>query len=303
MHTIWMFPGQGAQKVGMLRAFYEENARVRRWVDAADAMAPFPLKSLMFEGPQEALTDTRVAQPALFVAGYGVADVLRAQGQQPDAVLGHSLGELTAYAVAGVWTFEEGFQAVLRRGELMGRAGDRWPGTMAAVIGLDRDKLETLLADEPRVVIANENTPSQLVISGDREALEGLLPRIKKAGARRVVPLQVSAAFHSPLMEEAAREYAAFLDQLPFRPPACPIIVNPTGKLLQDPEALRASLRIQLRSPVRFTTMLATAYQQGARQFVELGVGRVLCGLVGKTLREVSCRSIQTPEDLQEDRT
>ena len=298
-----MFPGQGSQKVGMLHAFYEADAQVRRWVDFADEMAPFPLREIMFEGPQERLTDTRVAQPALFVAGYAVADWMFSRGQQPDAVLGHSLGELTAYAVAGVWSFEEAFRAVLRRGELMGAAGDRWPGTMAAVIGMDRDQLEALLQEEPRVVIANENTPSQLVISGDREALQRLLPRIKEAGARRVVPLQVSAAFHSPLMEEAALEYAAFLDTLPFRSPRYPIIVNPTGEMLDDPDRLRASLRVQLRSPVRFTTMLATAYQQGARTFLELGVGRVLCGLVGKTLRGVSCRSIQTPEDAQEDRT
>ncbi len=291
---VWMFPGQGSQKVGMGRAFLE-TSWAQPYAEQANRVVGHDLVRLMLEGPAEELTLTQNAQPALFLTGFLAATYLMEQGWTPEAVLGHSLGELTAYTVAGVWTFEEGLEAVALRGRLMARANEQAPGGMLAVIGAPREVLEDVIARSPEpLVMANENAPDQIVLSGThgairyaREALSGK--------ARRLVPLNVSAAFHSPLMKPAAESFASFLAGLPYRKPRFPIVVNPSGAWLEDPGALRESIQVQLASPVRFTRMMQTLQARGCRHFVELGVGKVLCGLVCRNLPEATCEVVDRP--------
>jgi len=292
--VVWMFPGQGSQKVGMGRAFLGEPW-ARPYAEQANRTVGRDLVQLMLEGPAEELTLTQYAQPALFLVGFLAAKFLLDQGWAPEAVLGHSLGELTAYTVAGVWTFEEGMEAVVLRGRLMAQANEQAPGGMLAVIGAPWETLEEVVARSPEpLVMANENAPDQIVLSGTHRAIQYAQEAL--AGkARRLVLLNVSAAFHSPLMRPAAEAFSEFLSQLPFRKPRCPIVVNPTGAWLEDPEALRESILVQLASPVRFTKMMQTLQERGIRHFVELGVGKVLCGLVSRNLPGAFCNVVDRP--------
>ena len=291
---VWMFPGQGSQKVGMGRAFLEEDW-ARPYLEQANRTVGRDLVQLMREGPAEELTLTQHAQPALFLVGFLAAKFLLDRGWAPEAVLGHSLGELTAYTVAGVWTFGEGMEAVALRGRLMARANEQAPGGMLAVIGAPREALEDVVARSPEpLVMANENAPDQIVLSGTHRAI-AYAREVLAGKARRLVPLNVSAAFHSPLMRPAAEAFAEFLSRLPYRKPRFPIVVNPTGEWLEDPEALRESITVQLASPVRFTKMMQTLQGRGIRHFVELGVGKVLCGLVRRNLPEAVCEVVDRP--------
>lgn len=292
---VWMFPGQGSQRVGMGRAFLEQDW-AKPYVDMAARITGKDLAGLMVEGPEEELRDTQNAQPALFLAGFLAAKFLLDRGFSPDVVLGHSLGELTAYTVAGVWTFEEGLEAVTLRGRLMARANERAPGGMLAVIGGDLETLRAVVQASPEpLVMANENAPDQIVLSGTEKAIQYAQEALT-GRARRLILLNVSAAFHSPLMKPAAEEFAEFLASLPFRKPRFPIVVNPTGAWLEDPGDLRASILVQLESPVRFTRMMETLKEKGYRRFLELGVGRVLCGLVRRNLPEATCEVVDRPE-------
>lgn len=292
---VWMFPGQGSQKVGMGKGFLEQ-AWARPFAEQASRTVGRDLVQLMLEGPEDELRNTRYAQPALFLVGYLAARFLLEQGYAPEVVLGHSLGELTAYTVAGVWTFEEGMEAVALRGRLMAQANEKAPGGMLAVIGADPDILRNVVERSPEtLVMANENAPDQIVLSGTHGAIRYAQEALK-GKARRLVPLNVSAAFHSPLMKPAAEEFARFLSTLTFRKPRFPIVVNPTGAWLEDPEALRDSILVQLESPVRFTRMMETLKERGHLRFVELGVGNVLCGLVRRNLPEATCEVVDRPE-------
>ncbi len=291
---VWMFPGQGSQRVGMAEGFLTLSW-ARPLVEQASEIARRDMARLMREGPEDVLRDTRNAQPALYLAGFLAARFLEQEGWAPTVVLGHSLGELTAYAVAGVWTFEEGMRAVVARGELMARANEEAPGGMLAVIGAPREALEDVIARAPGVlVMANENAPDQIVLSGEVRAVAWAQEALKGV-ARRLVPLRVSAAFHSPLMARAAEAFREVLATLPFRQPRVPIVVNPTGAWLDTPEDLRASIMEQLVSPVRFTAMMRTLEQRGHRTFLELGVGKVLCGLVRRNMDDARCEPVERP--------
>lgn len=291
---VWMFPGQGSQRVGMAQGFLSLSW-ARPIVEKAHRIAQRDLTRLMLEGPEEILQNTEHAQPSLFLAGFLAARFLEQEGFQPDIVLGHSLGELTAYTVAGVWTFEEGMEAVVLRGKLMAQANERAPGGMLAVIGASRDTVEDMVQQAPGVlVIANENAPDQIVLSGDHPSITWAQEKLK-GKARRLVPLRVSAAFHSPLMEPAAQTFREFLSNLSYRPPRVPIVVNPTGSLLSDPQSLRDSIMDQLVKPVRFTTMMKTVADRKERTFLEIGVGKVLCGLVRRNLKDAQCEAVETP--------
>lgn len=285
MSIALLFPGQGSQSVGMGKALYEAHPEVHRLFAVAEEVTGLPLRELMFEGPAEALQRTSVTQPALYLHGYAVAQV---RGFTPAATAGHSLGEFTALAVAGVFSFEEGLHLVQVRAQAMQEACDVRPSTMAAIIGLSDEAVEKLCqeATEGIVVAANYNSPGQVVVSGETAAVEAVMAKAKAAGARLVKKLAVNGAFHSPLMEPARQKLAEAIQKASFRAPRCPVYPNVTAQAEKDPEKLRELLIQQLTAPVRWTQTLQAMWADGLRTFYELGPGNVLTGLVKRTLPE-----------------
>ncbi len=293
MSIALLFPGQGSQAVGMGRVLYEKSAHARKLFEEAEAVLGIPLRQYMFEGPPEMLKRTSITQPALYVHGYAVAVE---RGIEPAAVAGHSLGEFTALAVAGVFDFIEGLQLVKVRAEAMQAACDEKPSTMAAIIGLPNEVVERLCQEitEGVVVPANYNSPGQLVVSGDTAAVEALIPRAKAAGARLAKKLEVNGAFHSPLMTSARDKLAAAIAATPFRPPRYAIYPNVTARATKDPHHLKELLTEQLTAPVRWAQTLQNMWADGIRTFYELGPGNVLVGLVKRTLSEAEATAYDT---------
>lgn len=297
--TALLFSGQGSQYVGMGKSLYDSEPLARGVFARADQLLGYSLSDICFNGPEDLLRQTRYTQPALFV--HEVA-ILAAIGQPHfEAVAGHSLGEYTALYTAGVLTFEDALQLVALRGELMYRAGLERPGTMAAIIGLEDSTVEALCSQtEGIVVAANYNSPGQVVISGDRDAVRALLPCFKEAGARMVRELPVSGAFHSPLMESARQCLAVAIEKITFSPPSCRVYLNASGTSATTVEEIRSLLVEQLTAPVRWTTILRTMYADGIRRFVEIGPKNVLQGLVRRTLgSDVEVFGIDTNEDIR----
>lgn len=294
----FLFPGQGSQSVGMGKALYDTEEESRHQFDEAEALLGFPLKTLCFEGPIETLTDTRHAQPALFVVGFSAAESLRRRGIEPDVVLGHSLGEFTALTFAGVFDFQTALGLVKQRAALMAAQGEAHPGGMVAVIGLAREILDEVTQEIPnRPELANWNAPDQIVLSGEKAAVMEAAERATARGAKKVLPLRVSAAFHSALMEEAARAFSDVLADTPFHPPRWPVVLNTTGKASEDAEEIRAALMLQMRSPVLFVDALREIARLGGEAFVEVGVGRVLSGLAKRTLEGIKTFTWAKPGD------
>ncbi len=283
MGVALLFPGQGSQAVGMGKALYEAHPELQTLFSVAEEITGQPLRQLMFEGPAEALQRTSITQPALYLHGYAVA---RVRAFEPAAVAGHSLGEFTALAVAGVFSFEEGLALVKVRAEGMQAACDAQPSTMAAIVGLPDEVVERLCQEtsEGLVVPANYNCPGQLVVSGEVAAVEALMAKAKAAGAKLVKRLAVNGAFHSPLMEPARQKLAAAIERTTFHPPRYPIYPNVTGTAETDPARLKALLIQQLTAPVRWTQTLQAMAADGIDTFYELGPGNVLTGLVKRTL-------------------
>ena len=284
----FLFPGQGSQAPGMA-ADLADLPEARAILDEADAVLGFSLTDLMFGDDPEALKPTEITQPALYTHSLAVNAVLAARGVRPDVAAGHSLGEWSALAAVGAMSFADGLRAVRRRGELMATAGDVRPGAMAAVLALDADALEAVCreateAGEGEVVPANYNDPGQIVISGDAPAVERASALASEAGARRVVPLPVSGAFHSPLMAFARDGLKETLDALMLHVPSCPVVLNVTAEPTTDPEAIRLRLLDQLTAPVRWAQSLERMQADGTERFVEVGTGKVLSGLVKRTL-------------------
>jgi [acyl-carrier-protein] S-malonyltransferase len=284
MQVVFLFPGQGSQNVGMGKDLFDAFETARKRFVEADAILRRDLTRIIFEGPAEALTITSTTQPALFAVEAAISDVLAEKGVSPALVAGHSLGEYSALYAAGVFSFEEGLKLVARRGELMAAAGQKRPGTMAAVMGMDKARIAEVLSTvtSGTVVAANENSPDQTVISGEVLAVAEACEKLKAAGAKRVLPLAVSGAFHSPLMQGTADEMASVLSGVPFSAPKCPVITNVTAKPETDPVLLKDLLVRQLVSPVRWVETMAALVNSGIEQCIEAGPGSVLRGLARK---------------------
>lgn len=278
----YVFPGQGAQFPGMGKDLYESNVLARELMDKANEVLGFQLTDIMFSGTTEELQQTKVTQPAVFV--YSVAQAL-SQGEafQPDMVAGHSLGEFSALVASGCLRFEDGLRLVYARAMAMQACCDAVPGTMAAIIKLDDSTIEHICEEtEGLVVAANYNCPGQVVISGEKEAVMAACEKMKEAGAKRALPLQVGGAFHSPLMEPARKQLAEAIEATTFHSPICPIYQNVDARPHTDTDEIKQNLLLQLTSPVRWTDSVMQMKADGMTEFEECGPGQVLTGLINK---------------------
>ncbi len=301
VRTAFIFPGQGSQHVGMGRDLAARHPEARRVFEEADRFLDLPLSRICFEGPEAELRETRNTQPAILVHSLAVLACMPASCDTDfHFAAGHSLGEYTAYVAAGSLQFADALRLVRRRGELMFRAGQDRPGTMAAVLGLSGDTLREALAGINGVVVpANENSPGQIVISGEIAAVREAMQRCKEAGAKRVLPLDVSGAFHSPLMEGAARGLEESLMRVTIERARVPVYANASAAPVVEPEEIRRSLGRQLLSPVRWEATIRAIRAAGCERFVEIGPGRVLTGLARSIDRSVVTASVDTAEELR----
>lgn len=285
MKKAYVFPGQGSQFPGMAKDLYESNGTAREMLEKANDILGFRITDIMFDGTAEDLRQTKVTQPAIFLHSVVLARCL--PDFTPDMVAGHSLGEFSALVAAGAMDFEEGLKLVSIRAQAMQKACEAAPGSMAAVIALPAEKVEEICAScAGTVIAANYNCEGQIVISGEKEAVEEACIKMKEAGARRALPLPVGGAFHSPLMESAREELAHGIEKAIFKTPICPVYQNVTAEASTDPETIKANLLAQLTSPVRWTQSVRSMISDGAGQFIELGPGKVLQGLIAKIAPE-----------------
>lgn len=284
MAKAYVFPGQGAQFVGMGKDLYESNKRAQSFFDKANEVLGYSITDIMFDGTDEELKQTKVTQPAVFL--HSVITALCMEDFQPDMVAGHSLGEFSALVAAGALTFEDGLKLVYARAMAMQKACEAAPSTMAAIIALPDETIEQVCAEinkESNVVVpANYNSPGQVVISGNVEAIKEACAKLKEAGAKRALPLAVGGAFHSPLMEMARIELAKAIEVAPVTKPICPVYQNVDAKPHTDPVEIKENLLKQLTSPVRWTQSVKNMISDGMTEFVECGPGQVLTGLIGR---------------------
>lgn len=284
----FVFPGQGAQFVGMGKDLYDNNAQAKELFEKANEVLGFRITDLMFNGTEDDLKQTKVTQPAVFLHSVILA-LTMGDEFKPDMVAGHSLGEFSALVAAGALPFEQGLKLVEARALAMQKACEVAPSTMAAIIGLPDEKVEEICATIDGVCVpANYNCPGQVVISGEIAAIEAACEKFKEAGARRALPLKVGGAFHSPLMEPARAELAEAIEAADFSAPRCPIYQDVDAKPHTDPAEIKANLLQQLTAPVRWSHIVANMVADGMTEAEELGPGKVLQGLIGKTSREVA---------------
>lgn len=289
----FVFPGQGAQFTGMGKDLYENNAEARAMFEKANEILGFRITDLMFEGSAEDLKQTKVTQPAIFLHSVILAKSL-GEEFKPDMVAGHSLGEFSALVAAGAMDFEDGLKLVAARAMAMQKACEINPSTMAAIIALPDEKVEEVCAGiEGTVVCANYNCPGQLVISGEVEAIDAACEQLKAAGAKRALKLPVGGGFHSPCMEPARAELAAAIEATEFHKPICPVYQNVDALPHTEPAEIKANLVAQLTAPVRWTQTVRNMIADGATEFVELGPGKVLQGLVSKIDKAVAVNGFQ----------
>ena len=289
--NAFIFPGQGSQFPGMAKDIYESDDAARRLLDQANEILGFRITDIMFSGSAEDLKQTRVTQPAIFLHSVALAHV--AQSTAPDMVAGHSLGEFSALVVNKTLSFESALVLVYKRALAMQKACELNPSTMAAILGLDDQTVEDICASINDVVVAaNYNCPGQLVISGSIQGVDIACEKLKAAGAKRALPLQVGGAFHSPLMEPAREELAKAIEQATFNKPSCPIYQNVNAQPSTNVDQIRTNLIAQLTAPVRWTQSVQRMTEDGAKTFIECGPGRVLQGLVKKISPEAEAISI-----------
>lgn len=289
----FVFPGQGAQFVGMGKDLYENNAQAKEMFEKANEILGFRITDLMFDGTEEDLRQTKVTQPAIFLHSVILAKVLGDEFN-PDMVAGHSLGEFSALVAAGALSFEDGLRLVSKRAMAMQKACELQPSTMAAVLALPDEKVEEICAEIDDIVApANYNCQGQLVISGTIEGVDKACEKLLAAGARRALKLKVGGAFHSPLMMPAQEELAEAIEAAEFKTPICPVYQNVDGKPHTDPKEIKDNLVKQLTAPVRWTQDVEAMIADGATEFIELGPGSVLQGLVKKINRDVTASGRQ----------
>ncbi|MCD4730836.1 MAG: ACP S-malonyltransferase [Bacteroidales bacterium] len=289
--NAYVFPGQGAQYIGMGKELYKQSSLAKSLFKAANQILEYNITDIMFAGTEEDLRQTKVTQPTIFLHSVILANVLGDQFK-PDMVAGHSLGEFSALVANRVLSFEDGLKLVYARAMAMQKACEAEPSTMAAILGLDDAVVENTLETIDEVVVpANYNSPGQLVISGSVKGIEIACEKLKEAGARRALPLKVGGAFHSPLMEPARIELAKAINNTRFNDPVCPIYQNVNAKAVTDPEEIKQNLIAQLTSPVRWSQIVQHMIADGATKFIEVGPGNVLQGLVKKIHREAETES------------
>ena len=291
--NAYVFPGQGAQFVGMGKDLYDNNAEARAMFERANEILGFRITDMMFEGTDEDLRQTRVTQPAIFLHSVILARTLGDEFR-PDMTAGHSLGEFSALVTAGALDFEDGLRLVSARAMAMQKACELKPSAMAAVLALPDEKVEEICASVPGIVVcANYNCPGQLVISGEIEAIDAACAAALEAGAKRALKLKVGGAFHSPCMEPARAELAAAIEATEFHAPVCPVYQNVDALPHTDPAEIKANLVAQLTAPVRWTQTVRNMIADGADRFIEIGPGKVLQGLVAKISRDVATEGRQ----------
>ena len=287
----YVFPGQGAQFSGMGKELFDARADARKLFDRANEVLGFDIASIMFEGSDEALKQTNVTQPAIFIHSTILAACL-GDSFKPDMVAGHSLGEFSALVANKTLSFEDGLRLVSARATAMQKACDLTPSTMAAILGLEDHVVEEICSSIDGVVVpANYNCPGQLVISGELKAVEEACAKLTEAGAKRALILQVGGAFHSPLMEPARAELASAIESTQFNAPICPIYQNVNALPVTDPSLIKANLLAQLTAPVKWTQIMMAMNDHGLSEVIEVGPGKVLQGLFKKINRELPVSS------------
>ncbi|MBO7365781.1 MAG: ACP S-malonyltransferase [Bacteroidales bacterium] len=294
MKKAYVFPGQGSQFPGMAKDLYENQPKAKEMLEKANEILGFRITDIMFEGTADDLKATKVTQPAIFLHSTVLAACF--DGFKPDMTAGHSLGEFSALVAAGAISFEDGLRLVSIRANAMQKCCEANPGGMAAIIGMTNEAVEEVCKSVDGLVIpANYNSDGQVVISGEKAAVEAACEKAKEAGAKRALPLPVSGAFHSPLMEPARKELAEAIEKTKFSTPICPVYQNVTAKAETDPETIKANLLAQLTSPVRWTQSVKSMVADGADYFMEIGPGNVLQGLIKRTAgTEVTIEGIAT---------
>lgn len=291
----YVFPGQGAQYVGMGKDLYEKTEIGKELFDKANDILGFSITDVMFNGTDEDLKQTKVTQPAIFLHSVILARTI--EGFKPDMVAGHSLGEFSALVANGALAFEDALSLVAKRADAMQKACEAEPSTMAAIMGLKDDTVEEVCNEIDEVVVpANYNSPGQIVISGSNAGIDQATVKLKEKGAKRAVKLKVGGAFHSPLMEPAKKELEQAINETSFSKPVCPVYQNATATPSDEPETIKENLIKQLTSPVRWTQTVENMIQDGAQSFTEVGPGKVLQGLIKKVDRKMPTSSAEIEE-------
>lgn len=300
--VAFMFPGQGSQAVGMGREIYDTYPPAQELFDQTNELLGKDLLEIMFSGPEETLTETENAQPALLLTSVAMQQVLIAEGIQPVMTIGHSLGEYSALVASGAISFEEALPLVATRGRLMEQAFPKGQGTMAAVLGLSESEIKEVLAGvtDEIVDLANLNCPGQIVISGSVRGVEIASEQLKEKGAKRVLPLNVSGPFHSRLMKAANEEFADYLNGIEIKNASIPIYANVSAAPVTDKEEIKDLLIKQLYSPVRFEASIRAMMEEDIDAFVEVGNGKVLSGLLRKINRKTKTFAVQDKQSLEE---
>ena len=301
MKNSWIFPGQASQKIGMGKDLYDKTEIGKKYYNIANEILEADIQSISFNGPEEILKKTKYTQPAIFIVSAIIGHAMIEKGYTPDIVAGHSLGEYSALVVSGAFDFSTGLELVKLRAESMQNAGKVNRGTMAAIIGLSFNDVNSLckkISSDKIVVVANYNTKDQIVVSGHIEAVENLMISAKEFGAKMVIPLNVSGAFHSPLMSPAREALADKLDSIQISDILYPLYTNVDAKPITKGEEIKKSLIRQLENPVQWHNVIQKMIHDGSGHFTEIGPGRVLQGLNRKIDKNVSTKGIQTYEDI-----